>query len=200
VQTILELESTIDPSSTRLVTAVAKNYFKLLAYKDEYEVARLHAQTGFLADLRKNFRNDFKVKFHFSPPLFARTDPATGRPKKYAFGAWVLPVLRVLAGMRRLRGGPFDVFGWSAERRLERQLIAEYQDFLDLIERDLDANRLALAVELAELPDSIRGFGPIKLAAINAARQRRVELLERWNSSRTETLPERPIEEQHTAA
>ncbi|RZA35221.1 MAG: indolepyruvate ferredoxin oxidoreductase family protein, partial [Lysobacteraceae bacterium] len=110
-----------------LAIAVARNYFKLLAYKDEYEVARLFVDPSFNTGLQAQFRGDYKLRFHFAPPLLARTDPATGRPKKIAFGGWMLPVLRVMSGLRGLRGTAFDPFGYTHERRTERQLIADYE-------------------------------------------------------------------------
>ena len=115
------------PGSDALTEAVARNYFSLLAYKDEYEVARLYTQTGFLDSIRRNFGEDAKINFHFSPPLLAGMDPDTHRPKKYRFGPWMVPVLRVLASFRKLRGTKLDPFGYGADRRLERALIAEYE-------------------------------------------------------------------------
>jgi indolepyruvate ferredoxin oxidoreductase len=183
VKRIEALEHKLDPSSQELAKAVARSYFKLLAYKDEYEVARLHVQTSFLDDLRRNFRNDFKLRFHFSPPLIASIDPTSGRPKKYAFGPWILPFLKLLARMRRLRGGPFDLFGRTAERRRERQLISDYEDTLDLLEREADVARMELACSLASWPDAVRGFGPIKLKAMDAAERHRGKLLADWQAA-----------------
>ncbi|MGD8324573.1 MAG: indolepyruvate ferredoxin oxidoreductase family protein, partial [Gammaproteobacteria bacterium] len=189
VSEIDALERRVAPDSRRLVTAVARNLFKLLAYKDEYEVARLHTQTGFLEGLKKHFRNDFKTEFHFSPPFFARKDPTTGRPRKYRVGPWILPVLRLLARMRSLRGGPFDVFGYTRERRLERRLIADYESLLDRFAKELTKERLETAVALAELPESIRGFGPIKSASVEVADARRAELLAEWDRPPAESRP-----------
>jgi indolepyruvate ferredoxin oxidoreductase len=194
-----ECEGRVAPGSQRLAKAVAKNYFKLLSYKDEYEVARLHTQTGFLEDLRRRFRNDFTPEFHFAPPLFARKDPITGRPRKYRFGPWILPLLRMLARMRSLRGGLFDVFGYSSERRMERRLIADYEAMLDRFVGELTPERLETAIALAELPDSIRGFGPIKSAAVHTADARRRELLADWDRPPAESAPE-PVPARSTAA
>ena len=177
-------EEAIAPGSRRLTEAVARNYFKLLAYKDEYEVARLHTETGFLESLRRNFGTEFKLKFHFSPPLIARNDPDSGRPRKYELGGWVLPVLRVLAKLKWLRGTRLDPFGWSKERRTERALIEEYEQLLERLVAELDAARLELAVELAALPDSVRGFGPIKEAAVKRYRGARQAKLALWQSAR----------------
>lgn len=199
VEKIEECEQRVEPGSQKLAHAVAKNYFKLLAYKDEYEVARLHTQTGFLEDLRKRFRNDFTPEFHFSPPIFARKDPVSGRPKKYRFGPWILPMLRILAHMRGLRGSIFDIFGYTAERRAERRLIAEYEELLDRFADELTAERLETAVALAGLPDAIRGFGPIKLAAIADAAERRRGLLNDWDRPPAKASPE-PVQARSSAA
>jgi indolepyruvate ferredoxin oxidoreductase len=168
LEAIAAAERRVRPDSTTLREAVARNYFTLLAYKDEYEVARLYTETGFLESVQRNFGARAKLTFHFSPPLFARPDPATGRPKKYALGQWMLPVLRVLARLKRLRGTALDVFRFSADRRLERSLLAEYEALLDRL--------------VAELPAKIRGYGPIKHRAAEHAAKERERLLRQWES------------------
>ena len=183
VAQITALETRAVPGSRRLAEAVARNYFKLLAYKDEYEVARLYTRTDFLATLRRNFGNNFKLKFHLSPPVIARRDPNSGRPRKYELGGWVLGLLHVLAPLKRLRGTPWDPFGWTAERRLERRLIAEYEQVLDRFVTDLDPQRLELAIKIAALPDAVRGFGPIKVAAVAAYDSALARLLEDWREA-----------------
>ena len=166
-----------------LATAVAKSWFKLLAYKDEYEVARLHTDPAFRERLEASFEGDWKPRLHLAPPLFSRVDPRNGRPRKIAFGPWILPVLRLLAHGKRLRGTRFDPFGRLAERRVERALIEEYERLLEVeILPGLDAARLDLAVEIASLPQSIRGFGPVKERAIEATAARRGALLARWRT------------------
>jgi indolepyruvate ferredoxin oxidoreductase len=155
----------------------------LLSYKDEYEVARLYAQTDFLTSLRQNFGSDFKLTFHLSPPLIAGLDRESGRPRKYEFGGWVLMLLRVLAPLKRLRGTWWDPFGWTAERRMERQLVADYEELLDRIASEVDEQRLDLAVTLAGLPDSIRGFGPIKMRAVEKYRAALSEKIAEWPSA-----------------
>ncbi|MEE8094522.1 MAG: indolepyruvate ferredoxin oxidoreductase family protein, partial [Gammaproteobacteria bacterium] len=163
-------EAGVRPGSTELAEAVARNYFKLLAYKDEYEVARLYTQTGFLEQLRSDYQGGLKLRFHFSPSLIAGIDPNSGRPKKYEFGSWILGVLHVLARFRFLRGTALDPFSYTKERRLERRLIADYEALLDGLCEELDEPHLATAVELAGLPDQIRGYGPIKEAAAETVR------------------------------
>src|SRR5690606_3626391 len=166
-----------------LARAVARSWFKLLAYKDEYEVARLQVDPAFRQRLEETFDGDWSPRLHLAPPLLSRVDPRTGRPRKISFGPWILPVLRVLAHGKRLRGTRFDPFGRLAERRVERALIAEYQQLLEAeILPGLDAARLHLAVEIASLPLAIRGFGPVKASAIEAADLRRSALLSRWRT------------------
>jgi len=174
------LEERVRGEAGALTEAVARGYFKLLAYKDEYEVARLYTETGFLESLRRNFGDGVKLRFHLSPPIFARTDPSTGRPKKYAFGRWLVGPLKLLARMKRLRGTRFDPFAYSAERRMERRLIAEYESFLDELESLLDDGRYEVAVELAALAEQVRGFGPVKARAVEVYDAKRAELLERF--------------------
>jgi indolepyruvate ferredoxin oxidoreductase len=183
VERIGAKESEVAPGSERLAISVARNYFKLLAYKDEYEVARLFTETGFLDRLRREFDGDFKLKFHLAPPMLAKMDSALALPRKRAFGQWILPFFRVLARLRVLRGGPLDVFRFTRERRAERRLIVDYERLLERILREVDEPRLGLAIDLASLPDGIRGFGPIKSRAATRAAARQAELLEAWSAS-----------------
>lgn len=168
------------PEGLRL--AVAQGYHKLLAYKDEYEVARLHLQT--LAKARAEFAGDFRPVFHLAPPFLGGTD-AEGRPKKRTFGGWMLPVFRVLAALKGLRGTAFDPFGRSAERKTERALIAQYEaDMAEILPR-VTPETDPIARELAELPLAIRGFGPVKAAAVTKAAARRAELLAAFRAGGT---------------
>lgn len=161
-------------ADARLKEAVAKGFHKLLAYKDEYEVARLHLETE--AKARETFTGDFKLTYHLAPPMLPGRD-AMGRPKKREFGAWVGGVYKMLARMKRLRGTPLDVFGYSAERRMERDLIKQYQSDMATWLSHADAERMEALVALAELPLSIRGFGPVKEKNAKTAAKRRAELL-----------------------
>ncbi len=154
--------------SDAFVQAVANTLGRIMAYKDEYEVARLHTGSAFAATMAAQFTGDFKLRFHLAPPLLARRDPATGRPRKLEFGAWVLPVFHLLKAGRRLRGTWLDPFGWSHERRQERALIASYRALVtDAATRLTDAN-LTAAIKLASAALYIRGFGPVKNAALEA--------------------------------
>jgi indolepyruvate ferredoxin oxidoreductase len=165
---------------SKLAEAVARNYAKLMAYKDEYEVARLHADPAFINSVREQFEGDYRIVYHLAPPLWARKDPLTGEPRKRAYGPWMLSAMRVLARLKGLRGGVLDVFGYSDERRTERALIAEYEETVAALLQDLSRDNHALALEIASLPDAIRGFGHVKAKTIDAARARRSELLARW--------------------
>jgi indolepyruvate ferredoxin oxidoreductase len=177
---IAAVEQRVRPGSSALQDAVARNYFAVLAYKDEYEVARLHTESGFVESVKKSFGESARMSFHFSPPLFARRDPATGRPKKYELGPWVLPILRVLAKLKWLRGTKLDPFALSADRRLERELLARYESLLDRVADEIDDLRFDLGLELAKLPEQVRGYGPIKAEAAERARQREQSLWQQW--------------------
>jgi len=170
-------------AGTKLTEAVARYYSKLLAYKDEYEVARLHADGALERKIGHMFEGDYKVVFHLSPPLIAGKDPITGEPRKMRFGGWMLPVFRVLKSLRGLRGTPLDIFGYTQERRTERTLIAEYEETIERLLAKLTAENHALAVQLASLPEEIRGFGHIKMRNVNAARKKHAELLQRFEST-----------------
>jgi indolepyruvate ferredoxin oxidoreductase len=160
----------------KLSTAVAKYYFKLMAYKDEYEVARLYTDGRFALQLKSQFEGDFTLKFNMAPPLFARKD-AQGRLMKAEFGSWMWTGLKLLARLKGLRGGALDVFGYTAERKMERALIGEYRDMVEALVAQLDASNHATAVELASLPEQIRGFGHVKEKAVESFRVKKAALL-----------------------
>ena len=143
--------------------AVAENLYKLMAYKDEYEVARLYTDPSFMAGLQEQFTGDLKLKVSLAPPLISRPDPVTGKAKKIEFGAWIFPVFKVLKSLKSLRGTPLDPFGYSSERRKERALVEEYKTVVLGIKNDTQAD---VALELANLPEGIRGFGHVKAASI----------------------------------
>jgi indolepyruvate ferredoxin oxidoreductase len=136
-----EAESAV-ADDNKLATAIAKSYFRVLSYKDEYEVARLHTDENFLASLRRNYGDRAKLRFHLAPPLLNGKRDARGRPLKKEFGAWVLPLFRLLASMKKLRGTAFDIFGYTAERRTERQLITIFEDTVDNMLLHLDADNI----------------------------------------------------------
>ena len=156
---------------------MARGYHKLLAYKDEYEVARLFASPAFETALGEVFETRRKLEFHLAPPLLARRDKATGEPRKIRFGGWMLPVFRVLAKGKRLRGTVFDVFGYTQERQRERQMLADYEALLDEIAERLSPATHATAVALAALPLDVKGFGHIKERNYKVAKARETTLL-----------------------
>ena len=157
----------------RLKEAVAKGYHKLLAYKDEYEVARLLLQTE--DKVRGEFDGEPKLTYHLAPPTLSKIG-ADGRSAKREFGSWLVRFLRVLVRMKWLRGTPLDPFGYSAERRMERELIRQFETDMAALP-ELTGDRIEAAVALAELPLSIRGFGPVKAGNAAKAAKRREELL-----------------------
>ena len=193
---VAEAEQAIAPESSELTLTVARAYFRLLAYKDEYEVARLHSDSDFLSSLRRNFGEGFKLRYHMSPPVLASIDPETGRPKKYEFGGWMLPVMKLLAKFRFLRGTRFDPFGYSEERRVERGLIVEYEQLLNEVVQGLEFRKFGLAVELLGLADQVKGYGPIKAQSIAGYRRKLEKSLKQWR----QTAPQRESEEQASAA
>ena len=172
-----EAERRVDAGSTAFAEAVARGWFRLLARKDAYEVARLYTDGEFERALRASFEGDFRLRFHLGVPRRGPVDPHTGEPAKHRYGAWLMPVLRVLARLKFLRDTPFDPFGAGAERRLERELIAEYEATIATLLAQLDGRTLRVAAEIAALPESIRGFGPIRQRNAQAARKRQAELM-----------------------
>jgi len=171
-------EKTLNPSTDKLAKAVAHNFAKLLAYKDEYEVARLYSHPDFRRSLEATFDGKSKLKLHLAPPLLPGKDPATGRPKKREFGPWVFTLFKLMAKLKGLRGTPFDLFGKTAERRMERRLLADYeQTMTDLLDK-LTIDNLNLITDIARIPEMIRGFGPVKEQNAALAKKRRDDLLE----------------------
>jgi indolepyruvate ferredoxin oxidoreductase len=184
VERVRQREGEVTGSSS-LAEAVARYYAKLLAYKDEYEVARLHADGALERKIAGLFEGDYKLVFHLAPPLLAHTDSLTGEPRKMRFGAWMLPVFRVLRSMKRLRGTRLDPFGYSAERRTERALIEEYERTVAELLENLSPAHHALAVQIASLPEKIRGFGHIKMRSAEVARRKQAELLARFRATQS---------------
>ncbi len=167
--------------STRLSEAVARTLFKLMAYKDEYEVARLHCDPQFAASLRQQFEGDFRLHYHLAPPWMSRA-PDGQRPRKREFGSWVGVAMRLLRHGKMLRNTPFDPFGRSAERRLERELIARYRDTVEQILPRLRADNLQQAVRLAQCPAAIAGFGPVKMRSVQQVLPQWDEQLRLWQA------------------
>lgn len=167
VQAIRALDAQVMGKEGSLSEAVARYLFKLMAYKDEYEVARLYSDGAFLKDIEQRFEGDLRLHFHLAPPLLSRIHPSTGRPMKITFGPWMLKVFGALASFKVLRGTPFDIFGYTDERKTERALIERYAGLLSLFQTHLRADNYATAVALARLPEGIRGYGPVKEAHLH---------------------------------
>jgi indolepyruvate ferredoxin oxidoreductase len=165
-----------------LAEAVARNYAKLLAYKDEYEVARLYADAAFQAGIERQFEGDYRLKFHLAPPLFANRDPKTGHLLKREFGSWMLPAFKLLAKFKFLRSTAFDPFGYTAERKVERALIGEYETLVGELLGGLAASNHDLAVRLASVPDDIKGYGHIKDSHLAKAKSKQATLLQQWRN------------------
>ena len=173
VERVKTAEKAIFPQGElRLTNAVARAYFKTLAYKDEYEVARLYAETDFLEGAVKGHGPGARLRFHLAPPFLSGKRDARGRPRKREFGAWILPFMRLLAKLRVLRGTPFDVFGYSAERKMERALAGEFEFAIDAILPRLDPGTVDTAVGIVQQFLDIRGYGPVKEANADRVRPR----------------------------
>jgi indolepyruvate ferredoxin oxidoreductase len=181
VDQVRTAEQAAVPGSTRLAETVARNAYRLMARKDEYEVARLFADDGFSQALDATFEGDFKVRVHIAPPLFSRPDPATGEERKRSYGPWMLRFLRLLSKGKVLRGTPLDVFGYTALRRMERALGADYERTIGNLVKNLSADNHQLACEIADVPDRIRGFGVVKQRNARIARERQLELMSAWS-------------------
>jgi indolepyruvate ferredoxin oxidoreductase len=171
------------PGTTGLAEAVARNLFKLMAYKDEYEVARLYSDGSFANQVKNEVSGEnLRVKIHLAPPLFARMDKITGEPRKMTFGQWIFPVFGVLTKFKFLRGTPLDPFCYTTERKTERQLIRDYEAMLEEVLARLDANNHAVAVGLAAIPEKIRGFGHVKTRHLKSAKADEAALLEAFRA------------------
>jgi indolepyruvate ferredoxin oxidoreductase len=175
-------EARLAPGKCGLADAVGRYLFKLMAYKDEYEVARLYSDGSFERQVREAFGGEnLRLHVHLSPPLLALKDKA-GRPRKMMFGPWMFRAFGLLAKLKGLRGTPFDPFGYTAERKLERRLIADYETMLGEILDKVTPDNHHLAVGLAAIPEKIRGFGPIKARALQAAKADEAALLEQFRA------------------
>ena len=182
VSRVREAEARCATGRSDLWEAAALGLFKLMAIKDEYEVARLYTDGSFLKDLKRQFEGDYHLEFHLAPPLLSERDPATGHLRKRSFGPWMFRVFGLLAKLRGLRGGKFDLFGYTAERRMERQLLIDYQNLLERLIAELTPENYSVAVELASLPQTIKGFGHIKERNVETARKLEADLIAKFKN------------------
>ena len=188
VDKVAKAEKDKAPGRKGLAEAVAKSLYKLMAYKDEYEVARLYSDGEFLKKVSAQFEGDYKISFHLAPPLFSDRDPETGQLKKSEFGSWMMPAFRFLASLKKLRGTRLDIFGYTEERRMERRLIGEYEATVDALLATLGQDNHAMALQIAALPETMRGFGHIKEKNVKAAKEREASLLAAYRSPATEKV------------
>ncbi|OKH89477.1 indolepyruvate ferredoxin oxidoreductase family protein [Thalassospira sp. TSL5-1] len=182
VQKVAQAEKKLGDGQDHLARAVAKYYFKLLAYKDEYEVARLYTDPAFKAKLRKNFTGNYKIKFHLAPPALASRDAESGTLKKQVYGPWMMSAFGVLAKFKFLRGTALDPFGKTHERKTERALITHYEDLVDEVLAGLNHDNIRIAGALLALPEQIRGYGHIKDANLAKVKQREEELRNQFHN------------------
>ena len=173
------VEAARTPGNTGLADAVARYLFKLMAYKDEYEVARLYADESFAKQVKREVGGEhLRLFVHLAPPLLARRDKVTGEPKKITFGPWIFPLFRLVAKFKFLRGTPFDPFGYSTERKVERSLVRDYEAMLEEVLARLNRDTHPIAVGLAAIPEKIRGFGHVKARHLKAAKADEAALLD----------------------
>ena len=170
------------PGKSGLARAVARYAYKLMAYKDEYEVARLYSDPAFKQKLDEQFEGDYSLRFNLAPPLLARKDKVTGRPRKMEFGPWLLPLFGLLKRLKFLRGTPFDPFGRTPERKMERELISEYEQTIAELLQTLDHENHPLAIEIAGLSEQVRGYGYIKTENVARTRAKLQSLWECWRN------------------
>jgi indolepyruvate ferredoxin oxidoreductase len=180
VDEVARAEATKASGRSGLALAVARYAFKVMAYKDEYEVARLYTDGAFAKSLAEAFEGDLKLTYHLAPPILGRKDARTGLPVKTAFGPWMMRAFALLATGKGLRGGPFDVFGYSEERRAERRLVEDYFALVGELMGKLDASNHGLAVTLASLPEKVRGYGYVKARNLAAVKEEWTKGVEAW--------------------
>ncbi|ONF42690.1 pyruvate ferredoxin oxidoreductase [Marinobacter lutaoensis] len=198
VNRVRAVERALGHEHLLLTRVVAQQLYRFMAYKDEYEVARLFAETDFMKEVNDTFEGDFKVHFHLAPPILNTGTDARGRPRKRRFGPWMFRVFKVLARMRGLRGSVFDPFRYSADRRLDRALLADYQQLVERIARELNAGNYDTFLQLAELPSEVRGFGPVREQAAEAIQAKRQQLLKDLESGRPTLIRAKHADEEET--
>lgn len=183
VEKVVAIEKQKFAGHSELSEIVTRYYFKLLAYKDEYEVARLYTDPAFMEKLTDEFEGNLKLEFNLAPPVFGGRDQRTGRYKKRTFGPWILPVFKLLASLKFLRGTALDVFGQSAHRKQERQLISDYEQTVNGLIAELNADNYQTAVEIASIPEHIRGYDTVKERHIDEAMEMHRELMAKFNNA-----------------
>ena len=181
VNLIENSEKKLSKSNNFLSKSVAINYFKLMAYKDEYEVSRLYTDPQFMNNINENFEGDFKIHYHMAPPIFSKKDPVKGNPTKVSLGPWLFTLMKIISSFKFLRGTVFDPFGYLKERKEERNLIKDYYNCMNNISINLNLNNYKIACEIASVPEKIRGFGYVKEKNIIISKNLEKELLKKFN-------------------
>jgi indolepyruvate ferredoxin oxidoreductase len=181
VDYVKKCEEKISVDIKNFSNAVAINYFKLMSYKDEYEIARLYSDNEFINKINETFEGNFKINYHLSPPIFSTKDKVTGYPLKINFGSWIMILFKFISMFKFLRGTYLDPFGYFKERKIERLLINSYKERILEICSKLTIENYALAVEIASTPDQIRGFGYIKEKNIEIAKRCEDKLMSAFN-------------------
>ncbi len=184
VATVQQAEAAKFPGKTALTQAVARYLFKLMAIKDEYEVARLYTDGTFAEQVAKQFEGNYALHFHLAPPLIAKRDPASGHLIKQRFGPIVMTGFKLLAKMKGLRGGALDIFGKTEERKMERQLLRDYRSQMETVLANLAPHNYETAVQLAQVPEHIRGFGHVKERHVKEAKLRESKLREAFDNAK----------------
>lgn len=174
---IARFRAALPAGSDDTVAAAAKSLFRLMAFKDEYEVGRLFADPAFEAEIASRFEGDYTVRYHLAPPMLPAGTDARGRPLKRSFGPWMGRGMKALARMKRLRGTFLDPFARTADRKLDRDLLAWFEGVLDRVERDAAALGPDVAMKAVSLPQDIRGYGPVRHKAADRARAEMAALL-----------------------
>ncbi len=183
VERVREVEHALKPDAEYALTdAVAHYAYKLMAYKDEYEVARLYSDGSFIEKVKQLYEGNYKLKFNLAPPIWARRDSETGHLRKSEFGGWVLPAFKLLAKMKSLRGTAFDIFGYTKERKIERRLATDYREMIMGLLNNITADNYSVAIEIAKTPEKIRGFGHVKEASVEKVLLVQKELLEQFEN------------------
>ncbi|GAA0848797.1 indolepyruvate ferredoxin oxidoreductase family protein [Marinobacter szutsaonensis] len=195
VERVRQAEAGIGHQDLLLTRTVAEQLYRFMAYKDEYEVARLFAETDFMKEVEKTFEGDFKVHFHLAPPILNRGTDARGRPQKRQFGPWMFRAFKLLAKLRGLRGTALDPFRHSADRKLDRALLADYRQLAERISHELSTDNYDTFLQLAELPADVRGFGPVREQAVEAIRERQQQLLKALETGRPTLIRTKPAGE-----
>jgi indolepyruvate ferredoxin oxidoreductase len=184
VKQVREAEEKLGETNNLLTRAVAQQLYRFMAFKDEYEVARLFAETDFMKEVNNTFEGDFKVHFHLAPPIMNRGTDAQGRPRKRQFGPWMFRVFKLLAKFRVLRGTPVDPFSYSSDRKMDRAQLKDYQQLVERIVSELDASNYDTFLQLAELGSEIRGYGPVREQAAEAVQEKHSQLIKALNTGR----------------